>query len=450
MSELYANGFRFDMGPSLFTMPNLIEDLFSLSNKRIEKFFKYKKKENICNYFFDDGTFFIAPSDKKKFAIRASETFNTKENVISEYLNKSKKKYDLIKTVFLEKSLHKTENYLSKETVKAILNFFSLDINKSLATLNESTFSNKKLVQYFNRFSTYNGSSPYKTPGIMSIIPHLEHHFGAYFPIGGMKQIPNALYNLAKELGVKFNFNCKVEKIIIKNKKTNGLLVNSKVENADIVISNADINYTYKNLIKEQKKPLKVLKQEKSSSALIFFWGVNKSFKNMDLHNVFFTNDYKKEFDNIFVKKIFSDDPTIYINITSKEKSDDAPTGHENWFTMINVPNNIGQDWDLIISESRKKIIEKINKNLKTDISKYIIYESILDPRKIESNTNSENGALYGSSSNSKFSAFLRHPNYSKEIKNLYFCGGSVHPGGGIPLCLMSGKIVADLIKKDY
>ena len=189
---------------------------------------------------------------------------------------------------------------------------------------------------------------------------------------------------------------------------------------------------------------------EKSSSALIFFWGIKNSFKKMDLHNVFFTNDYKKEFDNIFVKKIFSDDPTIYINITSKEKSDDAPTGHENWFTMINVPNNIGQDWDLIISESRKKIIEKINKNLKTDISKYIVYESILDPRKIESNTNSENGALYGSSSNSKFSAFLRHPNFSNEIKNLYFCGGSVHPGGGIPLCLMSGKIVADLIKKDY
>ena len=450
MSELNANGFRFDMGPSLFTMPNLIEDLFTLSNKKIEKFFKYKKKENICNYFFDDGTFFIAPSEKKQFAKKASKAFNTKESIISNYLNNSMKKYDLIKSVFLEKSLHKTENYLSKDTVKAILNFFSLDINKSLATLNESTFSNKKLVQYFNRFSTYNGSSPYKTPGIMSIIPHLEHHFGAYFPIGGMKQIPNALYNLAKELGVKFNFNCKVEKIIIENKKANGLLVNSKEENADIVISNADINYTYKNLIKEQKKPLKVLKQEKSSSALIFFWGVNKSFKNMDLHNVFFTNDYKKEFDNIFVKKIFSDDPTIYINITSKEKSDDAPTGHENWFTMINVPNNIGQDWDLIISESRKKIIEKINKNLKTDISKYIVYESILDPRKIESNTNSENGALYGSSSNSKFSAFLRHPNFSNEIKNLYFCGGSVHPGGGIPLCLMSGKIVADLIKKDY
>tara|TARA_B100000609_G_scaffold67299_1_gene53119 strand:- start:258 stop:1112 length:855 start_codon:yes stop_codon:yes gene_type:complete len=284
----------------------------------------------------------------------------------------------------------------------------------------------------------------------MSIIPHLEHHFGAYFPEGGMKEIPNALYKLAKELGVKFNFNCKVEKIIVNNKKANGLLVNSKVEYADIVISNADINYTYKKLLNKQKKPKKILDQEKSSSALIFFWGVKNSFEKMDLHNVFFTNDYKKEFDNIFKEKIISDDPTIYINITSKEKSDDAPTGHENWFTMINVPNNIGQDWDLIISESRKKIIEKINKNLKTDISKYIVYESILDPRKIESNTNSENGALYGSSSNSKFSAFLRHPNFSNEIKNLYFCGGSVHPGGGIPLCLMSGKIVADLIKKDY
>ena len=146
---------------------------------------------------------------------------------------------------------------------------------------------------------------------------------------------------------------------------------------------------------------------------------------------------------------MISDDPTVYINSTCKENPNDAPKGCENWFTMINVPHNDGQDWKKIIKDSRKNIIKKLNKNLKTDISKLIVYESILDPSQIELNTNSDKGALYGSSSNSMFSAFLRHPNFSNKIKNLYFCGGSVHPGGGIPLCLMSGKIVSDLIQKN-
>ena len=449
ISELKENGFRFDMGPSLFTMPHLIEDLFKLSKKNIKSYFNYKKKENICNYFYEDGTSFSAPSDKKHFAKKASDIFDVTEKEINSYFEKSKKKFDLTKSVFLEKSLHKSENYFSKETLKAVFNISTLDVNKSLSSLNEKTFKDKRLAQYFNRFSTYNGSSPYKTPGIMSMIPHLEHHYGTFFPEGGMKEISKSLYKLAKDIGVKFNFESSIQKILVKNKKAIGLTVNSKTKFADTVISNADINHTYNKLLSDQYHPKNQLKQEKSSSALIFFWGIKKRFNNIDLHNIFFSSDYKKEFDNIFEKKLISEDPTVYINSTCKENPNDAPKGCENWFTMINVPHNDGQDWKKIIKDSRKNIIKKLNKNLKTDISKLIVYESILDPSQIELNTNSDKGALYGSSSNSMFSAFLRHPNFSNKIKNLYFCGGSVHPGGGIPLCLMSGKIVSDLIQKN-
>tara|TARA_Y100000766_G_scaffold282976_1_gene297483 strand:+ start:698 stop:2176 length:1479 start_codon:yes stop_codon:yes gene_type:complete len=448
ISELKEQGFRFDMGPSLLTMPHLIEDLFKLCKKNIKSYFKYKKKKIICNYFYEDGTSFSAPSNKIHFAKKASEIFDVTENEITNYFEKSKNKYDLTKSVFLENSLHKYQNYFSRDALKAILNYSSLDINKSLSSLNEKTFKDKRLVQYFNRFSTYNGSSPYKTPGIMSIIPHLEHHYGAFFPEGGMNEISKSLYLLAKDLGVKFNFESIVDKILIKNKKAVGLSVNSKKKYSDNVISNADVNHTYNKLLSDYEHPKKKLKQEKSSSALIFFWGIKKRFNRIDLHNIFFSSDYKKEFDNIFEKKIISDDPTVYINVTCKENPNDAPKGCENWFTMINVPHNDGQDWKNIIINSRKNIIKKLNKNLKTDISKYIVYESVLDPSQIESYTNSDKGALYGSSSNSIFSAFLRHPNFSNKIKNLYFCGGSVHPGGGIPLCLMSGKIVSDLIQK--
>jgi phytoene desaturase len=323
-----------------------------------------------------------------------------------------------------------------------------LDINATLNDVNEKMIKEPKLVQLFNRFATYNGSSPYLTPGIMSMIPHLEQHFGTYFPKGGMHQITMSLYNLAKEIGVIFQFETKVEEIITENNQATGVKVNNHVIPFDIVVSNADVVPTYRKLLPKHKAPEKTLSQPRSSSALIFYWGIKHGFENLDLHNIFFSKDYQTEFDYIFNKKTVHNDPTVYINITSKDEPTDAPEGCENWFTMINVPSNTGQDWETIIKEARINILKKLSSLLNKDIEALIEYEFVLDPRGIESKTQSYQGALYGASSNNKFAAFLRHPNFKNSIKNLYFCGGSVHPGGGIPLCLLSGKIVSELIEK--
>ena len=164
------------------------------------------------------------------------------------------------------------------------------------------------------------------------------------------------------------------------------------------------------------------------------------------MHNIFFSDNYEGEFNFLFKEQKIGNDPTIYLNITSKYEKKDAPEGSENWFVMVNAPKNDGQNWDEMIKECRKNILLKLEKMLNSPIEPFIVSESILDPRSIESKTSSYKGALYGSSSNSKFSAFMRHKNFSSTIKNLYFCGGSVHPGGGIPLCLQSAKIVAEMI----
>ncbi|WP_372946576.1 phytoene desaturase family protein, partial [Muriicola sp.] len=136
----------------------------------------------------------------------------------------------------------------------------------------------------------------------------------------------------------------------------------------------------------------------------------------------------------------------VYVNITSKNVPGDAPKGSENWFVMINAPGNYGQDWQTLKMRARKQILRKLEKCLGRDIESRIVTEHILDPIGIENNTSSYRGALYGAASNSKFAAFLRHPNFSRRLENLYFCGGSVHPGGGIPLCLLSARIVSDLV----
>lgn len=448
LTAFTAEGYRFDMGPSLFTMPQYIEELFMLANKPMHSYFSYKRKDIICNYFFEDGTTFSAEADIAKFAKSASEVFDVNQLSITGYLDRSKKKYDLTASLFLEKSLHKFSTYLSQDTLKAIFNISSLDINTTLADYNSKVLNSEKLVQFFNRFATYNGSNPYQTPGIMSMIPHLEQYFGTYFPKGGMHQITLSLFELAKDLGVKFHFNSKVEEIIAANSKADGIKVNNEFLPFDIVVSNADVVPTYRKLLPKHKAPEKILSQPRSSSALIFYWGIRHEFPQLDLHNIFFSENYKTEFDTIFKNNNVHQDPTVYINITSKEEPTDAPKGCENWFTMVNVPSNTGQDWDEIIARTRVNVIKKVSKLLKRDIEPLIAFESILDPRSIEANTQSYQGALYGASSNNKFAAFLRHPNFKNHINNLYFCGGSVHPGGGIPLCLLSGKIVSELIEK--
>jgi phytoene desaturase len=348
--------------------------------------------------------------------------------------------------MFLEQSLHKLKTYFTKDLLNGVFNIFSFQINKTLNQVNASELKEPHLVQLFNRFATYNGSSPYKTPGMMTLVQHLEQEYGTFVSDKGMQNITNSLYNLALRQGVDFKFNNYVSEILVSNKIATGIKVGDKTYESDIVISNMDVVPTYRNLLKNHYQPEKILNQERSSSALIFYWGVKKEFKNLDLHNIFFSKDYKTEFQTIFENNTISVDPTIYINITSKDVKGDAPINCENWFVMINSPNDSGQDWDNMIDQVKSNVIKKINKILKVNIEDFIECEKVYTPKTIESNTQSYMGSLYGSSSNNLMSAFLRHPNFSNKILNLYFCGGSVHPGGGIPLCLLSAKIVSQLV----
>jgi phytoene desaturase len=440
-------GYRFDAGPSLFTMPQYVEDLFKAANVDIQGRFSYLKTDIVCQYFWDDDTRLTAYGDVDKFAQSVENQLDVKADVVKKALAKAKKKYDQVGTIFLEKSLHKPKTWLSAKIAKALFLMPTYDIFKSMHKTHEQLLHHPKLVQYFNRFATYNGSNPYKASGMLSVIPHFEHGIGCFYPIGGMYEITKSIYQLAVDKGVYFHFNAPVEKIITEENKVKGLKIKDleDVFYCDKVISNMDIYFTYKKLLPSEKQPNYILNQERSTSALIFYWGIKHDFKDLHLHNIFFANDYKKEFDHL-AKGEVSDDPTVYVNVSSKLTPTDAPDGCENWFVMVNVPHNSGQDWADLIQKTRENVIKKVSAILKKDIRDLIEVEETLTPLSIESKTQSFGGALYGTSSNSLLSAFLRHKNFSSDIKGLYFCGGSVHPGGGIPLCLLSAKIVEDVM----
>ena len=447
LSSETNKGYRFDMGPSVFTMPHYVDELFKISGKDPRQHFNYIHLDPVYRYFYEDGTMLDAYHGKEKFAEQlAAKTKDKKEDIIN-YLNKTETIYKLTEEVFLQNSLHRLKNFFTWPILRGILNFGKIGAFDTMHGANKKSFKDHRLIKVFNRYATYNGSSPHLSPATLNVIAHVEIVKGAYYPVGGMFSITESLVQLAKDIGVQFNFSTPVREILIENKKVVGVRTDKGKENYDIVISNMDVYNSYQKLMPQVKKPIKSLNQPKSSSGIIFYWGIKNDFKELGLHNILFSENYEEEFDTIFSKKTIYHDPTIYVNITSKHTPTDAPPGCENWFSFINVPNNSGQDWDKLVAEAREHMIRKINRVLNTDIRPMIESEMVFDPRVIENRTSSAFGAIYGNSSNNKFAAFLRHANFSKDIKGLYFCGGSVHPGPSIPLCLLSAKITTGLVK---
>lgn len=457
ISQIRDKGYRFDTGPSLFTLPNLVDELLMLEgrdNANITNYpFKYFRLENSCRYFYPDGTVFDFFQDTAKLKEQIENNTDEDFDNILKRLKQSEFIYNLTSNLFIFNSFHKISNFIKKENRSIPLHLHKLGFHKSMHSANRVLFKDKRVVQLFDRYATYNGSSPYRAPATLNMISHLEHNIGAFFPEKGIYSIADSLYRKCIELGVKFEFNSLVNEILVEKKRDKravGVSINGSSRFFDYIICDTDVRYAAENMFSKRfKHPLagRMSRLEPSSSALIFYWGVKGNFPELDVHNILFSADYKKEFDYLFKKRELYDDPTVYIFISKKVVPGDAPDGCENWFVMVNAPYNNGQNWQEVIAKARAVIVEKIEKRLGiANINNLIEVEHIASPVTIEKNTLSSKGALYGSSSNSMFSAFLRHPNTLRQIKNLCFTGGSTHPGGGIPLCLASAIIAEKTI----
>ncbi len=445
LSQFELRGYRFDAGPSLFTMPQYVDELFRIAGENPADHFRYYRLPVVCNYFWEDGTSLSAHADPAHFGREVQDKLGVDSGRLADALSDSARKYELTGRTFLEKPLNQVRTWWQAEVGRAMLHLHQLDLLQSMHQVHERRLQHPKLVQLFNRFATYNGSNPYKAPGLLSIIPHFEHQIGAFYPEGGMYAITQAIHQLAERQGARFHFETPVERILIDRRKATGLQVAREKIAYDRVISNMDVFFTYQRLLAEHPAPQRILRQQKSTSALIFYWGIERTFEQLDLHNIFFSDNYRTEFDALESGSIV-DDPTVYVNISQRYSPEDAPAGGENWFVMINAPFDDGQDWDAIIPQVRQLTIDKLSRMLETPVEPLIACEATLEPRTIQSKTGSHLGALYGTSSNNRMAAFLRHANKSRRFDHLYFCGGSVHPGGGIPLALSSAKIVDELI----
>jgi phytoene desaturase len=450
-ASVQLGGFRFDTGPSLFTLPQFFRDFFARLGRDMGDYLEPVPLAPLCAYEFADGTRLHSFSDRARFAAELERNGTATPRELHAYLDQSARMWTAAGELFLTRSLHEPATYLSRCGLRAVANAGCLAPFNKLHDANSRSFADPRAVQLFDRYATYNGSSPFRTPATMRIIPHVEYTFGGYALEGGIVALPRALERVARELGVEFRLSTRVERIRVENGRCRGIeIAGGEFVPADIVVSNADVLSTYRTLLAEPAAPeaRRYERLDPSLSGLVFLWGVARRFPQLQVHNIFFSGDYRAEFDAIFRRLDLPAQPTIYINITSKVTPEDAPPDGENWFILLNAPRDAGQDWPSLAARVRKTILARLCQSLGYDLAPLIIAESTITPRDIAKDTISTYGSLYGIASHSPLSAFLRHPNRSRRIRGLYFAGGSVHPGGGMPLALRSGMLAADLAEK--
>jgi len=450
VNSVEAAGYKFDTGASLLTMRHVLEDLFSFCDRLTEDYLTIVPLDPICRYFWTDGSQFDASSDLQKTEMEIEKIEPRDVENFRKYLHDSRRKYEIAEKTFLAHSLNDLPKLLRPKYLKDLLAISSL---KTLDAHNRGFFQSGKMRQLFNRFATYNGSSPYKTPATFALVPFVEFGLGAWYVRGGMYEIPRALEKLAKELGVKIYTESQVEKIVVENKKAVGVRVGGETFACDVVVTNADAIETYRSLIdathRKNYSDEKLKRIEPSSSGFVLLLGAKKKFPMLAHHNIFFSDDYKAEFDSMFKDLRPAANPTIYVCATTQTDSTQAPASHENLFVLVNAPYTSDHtDWTREAKPYRDLIVKKLENFGLEDLENSIDYEQIITPEDFKEKYAANRGSIYGVSSNGIFSAFLRPPNEARTIENLYFVGGATHPGGGIPLVLLSGKMACDLISR--
>ena len=455
LNEWSDKGYRFDTGPSLLTMTHTLEELFSYCEQDRKQYLNYSELSPLCRYFWEDGTQLDSYSELEKALDEIRKFAPEDEQAYKEFLFYSKNIYDKTSQAFLESPLYEWSDLKSLKLTDAL----KIDALQPMAKSIDKRFKSVYLKQLFKRFATYNGSNPYKAPATLNVIAHVELSMGGYYVEGGMYTIAKALENLALKMGVTIHVNSPIEQLVTakSNRKIIAVKINGEIQEFDTVVSNCDATITHTELTTNdqinlpKKSQLKSI--EPSCSGFVLLLGINKKYRQLKHHNIFFSSNYKNEFDELFNQKIASKNPTIYISNTSDKTLFDIPDGEKsNFFILVNTPylNENEMDWDEQKNESYGNlIIDRLEKLGLTGLKDAIEVRHHINPTDFYNKYLSNKGSIYGTSSNGKMAAFARPKNKSIFFDNLYLAGGSTHPGGGIPLAILSAKHAHTLFNRD-
>jgi phytoene desaturase len=447
------NGFIFDTGPSLLTLPAVYRDLFIKTGKRLEHLVELQPVDPAFEYIFHDGKRVTFPNLSHKGSVNAiTEAFGESAGQDwHQLLTKAEAMWESSREDFIEGELKSLKHFLKRKNLLSDL--FTISPWSSLRSLTSRHTKNPYLRKIIDRYATYTGSDPREVPAVLLTIAFVEEAFGAWHVKGGIGTLGIKLAERVGELGVEVHLNSPVSKLRITDGKATGVLLEDGREfDSDIVISNSDASELYEKLVGDvpgASKPRKSLKRATPSLSGFSLLLSLKGKSSLKHHTVIFPENYDDEFDSIFKRKEPPSDPAIYICNPQDDSMVPNPDT-EAWFVLINAPRhepNKGTNWDLpgFKEGYAEQIIQKLESK-GIAIKNRLLNMEIRTPADLERLYRAPGGSIYGTSSNGMRSAFLRAKNRSP-IENLYCVGGSAHPGGGLPLVAISAEIVADAIE---
>jgi phytoene desaturase len=449
--QMIRDGHRFDLGATMLMMPDIYREVFNSLGISLFETTEISPLEDLYNIYFDNNDVFTFSKDKAKMKLQHDKIEAGSFEKSQKYVSAG---YEIFQTG-MNKLIGRNFDHLFQ-----FVNFRNVGMLIKLKTYISNYryvkkfFQNTHLRMAYTFQNIYVGQSPFDSPALFSMVPAAELTEGSFFPKGGMFTIVEKLLESAKTGGVQFHYNKPVKKIIINGNKAEGIILEDGSElMTDIVVANADLPYVYRNLLPRSGKSKKLDRMKYSCSAICFHWGLDKVYPQLGHHSVFLSDGFREGLDTIFKDKSVGDNPSFYVHAPTRTDPSAAPVDHDTLSFVVgagHVDKKKNQDWNVLKNKTRTAVIRRLKQLGLEDIEDHIKFEISFTPENWESVCNITRGSVFGSLAHNILQmGYFRPHNQHSRYKNLYFTGGSTHPGNGIPNVLLSAKLTAERIMKN-
>jgi len=442
LAAYVRDGYTFDIGPSLVTLPHLFDDVFRTAGTTLDEQVELVRLDPQFAYHWSDGSSLLVPDGDDDTVAAFDELAPGSGNQWREFDARGRRIWDVADRTFFAGPM--SNPWSLAKRMRSPFDLAAIDPMRTLHRSADSFFADPRLVQWAGRYATYSGSSPYAAPATLACIPHIEARFGCWYPMGGLGALRAAFEGVARDTGVDIHTGVDVARIVTAADGAVSGVESSdgSVDDADIVIANTDAEHLYADLLPDADALQRVRRAKRSTSGFVLCLGVRGLTPRLEHHNVWFSDSYRAEYDQLDAGEL-ADDPTIYACVSSVTDPSQAPDGCENWFILVNTPPDVEVDADAYGDLVLDRLAER-----GVDLRPRLEFRHTMTPSDIERRYRSPGGAIYGTSSNGKRAAFVRPANRGAR-RGLYLVGGSSHPGGGLPLVTTSAKIVTEMITED-
>ncbi len=456
---LEEDGFRFDMGPTILTLPVVLKRIFEEAGRKLDDELDLVRLDPQWRSFFDGGHVLDLHQDVERMSATL-DAFTGQPGAGEGYkklIAQSENLHEISDRFFLWKSVEGIRDTLDLSNtfnLSTLKDLAALRMGQSVAGVIRKHVPDPRASQMLDHFTQYVGSSPYNSPAVLLSIAHMQTDGGVWYPIGGTRAVPEALARLASQLGVEIRTSTGVERVVVEKGRVTGVVTESGEEvPLAAVVSNMDAVRTYRELVggDEGRKFESSRNFEPACSGVVLYLGLDRAYDHLEHHNFVFSRDPKEEFDWIYGKGEPAPDPTCYVAAPARTEPAVAPEGGEALYVLVHTPYlRPHHDWKAMLPDYRARIIDKLKRTAGLeDIEERIVLERSLTPQGIHNRYHVLNGAIYGLASHGRFVGAFKPGNRSRQVKGLYLAGGAAHPGPGMPMVMMSGWIAADTLDQD-